>query len=163
MDDQDHIKAFSDPIEEGNEGQCRALWLAVILQAILDARGKYGNSVEQRQAKIWFKGRGGPRSAFAAVCDLAGVDFEKTRKRCQLVLADSSGALDFRVMKRDKEENRTAKGRRRYLKRAERNANLRLARGLALSAANDNRPNTANDNSPRNLQTSTTTKHHGEE
>ena len=143
--------SFFETITEGDEATCRTLWLSVILQQILDARGKFGNSITQRQAEIWLEGRGGIMSDFAEVCSLAGVSFEKTRRRCLQILADDSITIDFRAIKQDKEENRTTNSRKRYFRRVETNQRnrqqrVRLIRTFQPSAANDNQPDHANDN-----------------
>lgn len=143
--------SFFETITEGDEATCRTLWLSVILQQILDARGKFGNSITQRQAEIWLEGRGEVMSDFAEVCRLAGVSFEKTRRRCAEILADDSIAIDFRATNRNKDGSRSSKSRKRYFRRVETNQRNRRERARILSvfqsqAANDNLPHHANDN-----------------
>lgn len=146
-------QSFFEAIQDGDEELCRALWLGVILQAILDAKGRFGNIVTRSQARIWLEAREDSQSDFAAVCSLAGVDFEKTRKRCMELLNDRNSPIDFRAMKRDKDKNRTVNNRKRYFNRARKRESLRrihereqAERFLFGSAVNDNFPDFANDN-----------------
>lgn len=150
--ESDERISFFDVIEEGDEDICRSMWLGVILQAVLDAKGKYGNTVTQAHAKVWLEGREGLKSDFAAVCSLAGVDFERTRSRCIGLLQQEKENIDFRAMKKDKSDNRTASNRKRYFRRAERNQKLRhevAARALQNHAENDNHPQPSNDNAAK--------------
>ncbi|MFD0894751.1 hypothetical protein KBB96_04960 [Luteolibacter ambystomatis] len=113
------------PIQETEEDLCRALWLAVAIQALIDASGKGGNSAYQTQAREWLLGKGGITSDFAAVCDLAGIDFAKTRRRFTKVLKGETESIDFRCTKKAHLRNRSQESRKRYFRRAERNARLR--------------------------------------
>jgi hypothetical protein len=156
-DDDETRQSFFDAIAEGDETRCRTLWLSVILQQILDAKGKFGNTVTQAQARVWLEGREGSRSGLAEVCHLAGVDFEMTRARCAEILADHAAVIDFRMMKRDKEGNQTIQNRRRYIRRAEKRAQFRRVvkskqdKGFIVpKASNDNHQENANDNLPEN-------------
>lgn len=70
-----------------NSNTERTLFLAVILQALLDAtKPQYNGEPEQveldrRQAKAWFSASVGVTAQdFTDVCDLAGVDPEYTRE-----------------------------------------------------------------------------------
>lgn len=151
MKTKERLPSFFDVIEEGDESACRTLWLSVILQQILDARGKFGNWVTEREAQIWLEGRGGSRSDFAEVCRLAGVDFVLTRQRCAEILADSSITIDFRVLKQDKENGTTTTGSKRYFRRVAKNKRLRdeklaLKKVILPCSANDNEPPHDNDN-----------------
>ncbi|MEO5913317.1 MAG: hypothetical protein ABIS50_03720 [Luteolibacter sp.] len=139
-------------IEQGDEDLCRTLWLGVILQAVLDAKGKFGNLVTQNQARNWLNGNGGNTSEFAAVCELAGVDFEKTRSRCLELLAVDSPAIDFRMMKQDRKRNRWNENRKVFFQRARRRDRIRRRNQESDNklnttiAANDNLPSPSNDN-----------------
>src|SRR5687768_8367304 len=113
------------PVQETEEDLCRALWLAVAIQALIDASGKGGNPAYQAQAREWLLGKGGITSDFAAVCDLAGIDFEKTRKRFAKVLKGETESIDFRCTKKAHLRNRSQESRKRYFRRAERNARIR--------------------------------------
>lgn len=56
----------------------RALFVAVLHQALSDALHLKPDSIEQRQADLWIR-RGGPD--FRLICDLAGIDPERVRAR----------------------------------------------------------------------------------
>lgn len=116
------------PIENSEEDLCRSMWIAVILQAVIDAGGKNCNRVDRDAAIRWLKGEHGYRSEFAAVCDLAGIDFERTRERCAAMLRGDVPTVDFRAMKKASPGNRTSENRKRYFRRAERNLNERSRR-----------------------------------
>ena len=122
----DHDKEFSnrrpEPIQETEEDLCRALWLAVTVQALIDASGKGGNHIDQARAKEWFAGRGGIGSDFTTVCDLAGIDPDRTQKRFREILRGNAGQIDFRCMKKAYLKNRN---RKRFFRKAEKNARLR--------------------------------------
>lgn len=154
--DNDNIQGHANdneyfpPIEETEEDLCRTLWIGVIVQAIIDATGKSANHLDQAKALEWLKGKGGTTSEFAEVCHLAGIDFELTRKRCEELV--TGNGIDFRCLKKPKIENRANEDRKRYFRRAEKNARLRrekrelsIARGNA--PGNDNQALGANDNS----------------
>lgn len=113
------------PVQETEEDLCRALWLAVAIQALIDATGKGGNPVYQAQAREWLLGKGNIGSDFASVCDLAGIDFEKTRTRFAQVMRGESESIDFRCAKKAHLHNRCQESRKRYLSRIARNARLR--------------------------------------
>jgi hypothetical protein len=139
-------------IEAGDEDKCRTLWLSVILQQILDAKGKSGNAATQAQALAWLEGRQGIHSGLYEVCAYAGIDFKKAKKRVIELLKDDAQDINFRSKMRDKEHNNTAKNRRRYYRRIEKCAELRRQRQelegfLSPKAANDNFPEPQNDNS----------------
>ncbi len=136
-DDTEFEKTAFEPVEETEEDLCRALWLAVLIQAVIDATGKAPNSLEEAKAREWLEGRGDLHSNFATVCDLAGVDFEKARKRFSPLVTGSAEKIDFRCMKRAsmKNRNRNRESRSRYFSRAQRNARLRRERLRALHLA----------------------------
>lgn len=147
-DDEECIDRKVEPVQETEEDLCRSLWLAVAIQALIDATGKGGNSLNQAQAIEWLKGKGGITSDFACVCDLAGIDFERTRKKFEQVIKREVESIDFRCMKKAGANNRSNENRKRFFRRAERNARNRrlnhdrkrlhdLAHGRA-ECANDN-------------------------
>lgn len=144
------------PIEQTDEDLCRTMWVAVIFQAVIDAGGKNCNHLEQAKAREWLEGRGDILSDFAAVCDLAGVDFEKTRARCAYLVQSKDEPLDFRCMKKPPLRNRMKEDPRRYYQRVARNARLRNERRERIrlwdtphkqSGDNGSRPAVANENS----------------
>jgi hypothetical protein len=144
------------PIEQCDEDLCRTMWIAVILQAIIDAGGKSCNRLEQAKAREWLEGRGGIFSEFAAICELAGLDFQKTRTRCSHLIRGEGEALDFRCMKKPLVHNRMKEDPKRYYQRVARTARLRREKNmrtrlwdgtLKQSTGGDNRQNGSNDNS----------------
>lgn len=154
-DNQGLLERRIAPVQETEEDLCRALWLAVAIQALIDASGKGGNPAYQAQAREWLKGKGGITSDFASVCDLAGIDFEKTRKRFSEVLKGESESIDFRSTKKAHLRNRSQESRKRYFRRAERNARIRSEQrkrvlfpnaAMVASAANDNSINQPMEN-----------------
>ena len=147
-DNDENVERKGKPIDQTEEDLCRCLWLAVAVQALIDASGKGGNSVDQSQAREWLKARSGSDSEFATVCDLAGIDFERTRNQFEKVLKQEVEPIDFRCMKKAYAHNRSHEDRKRFFRRAERNARNRTRRiqrtdfadlttGQAISA-NDN-------------------------
>lgn len=146
------LNQYEKYINEGDEAECRSLWISVILQAILDAKGKYGNSLTQRQAIAWLQAKAEDRSEFAIVCGLAGIDFEKALTRCRELIEKDEIAVDFRKMRREKTENRNVANGRRYIRRIRKNEQLRAATKKSHSnisiifAANENPLRHDNDN-----------------
>jgi hypothetical protein len=120
-----------EPIQETEEDLCRALWLAVAVQGLIDASGKSGNSIDKARAEEWLVGRGGITSDFATVCDLAGIDPERTKKRFQEILRGNLEQIDFRCMKKACLKNRSEESRKRFFRRAEKNARLRREKILS--------------------------------
>lgn len=142
-----------EAIAEGDEENCRRLWLAVIVQQYLDALGKFGEGPIQVHARIWLEGREGINSGLYEACFYAGIDFEKTRKRFAELLKGGSEVIDFRMLKLDKEKNQTPQNRRRFYKRKDKSDELRrrnqreeVEEFLFREADNDNFPEYANDN-----------------
>ncbi|RYD75641.1 MAG: hypothetical protein EOP84_17980 [Verrucomicrobiaceae bacterium] len=135
-------------VEKTEEDLCRSMWIGVILQAVIDAGGSNCNRVDRDAAVRWLKGPGDFRSDFAAVCDLAGIDFERTRERCAAMLRGDVPTVDFRSMKKALPANRTSENRKRYFRRAERNAKDRNQRRNLLARASrpESRSLPANDN-----------------
>jgi len=113
------------PVQETEEDLCRALWLAVAIQALNDASGKGRNPDHQAEAREWLLDERGITSDVATVCDLADIDLEKTRQRFAKVMKGETESIDFRCMKKADLKNRSREGRKRYFRRAERNARLR--------------------------------------
>lgn len=141
------------PIQETEEPACRELYLSVIIQHILDAKGKRGSKKDQAEALEWLKAEEGEKSGFAEVCMLANLDFEKTRKRCLELLKDERGSVDFRCLKKPALQNRSKSEKRTaYYRRVGRNEIIRRARQKhSLSAknrlhGNDNFKPSSNDN-----------------
>ena len=139
-------------VQEGDEDLCRAMWLAVIVQALIDATGNPRNEWDKLEARRWLEGRNCSTSDFAAVCDLAGIDSVKTGRLVTKILEGKLDCIDFRCSKKANLKNRSNESRRRYFARADRNACLRRQRiydswrSGGRKAANDNLPEPSNDN-----------------
>lgn len=164
MKNNDHEidrKSFFEAIAEGDEENCRRLWLSVMIQHYLDAIGKFGKGPIQDRALAWFEAREGINSGLYEVCYFASLDFDKTRRRFAELIKERSEVIDFRMLKRGKEENQTPQNRRRYYRRKDRNEKLRLRHQrkqaeefLFRHADNDNLQDYANDNFPENINDS---------
>jgi hypothetical protein len=117
------------PVEEGEEDLCRALWISVIVQAFIDAKGnssKSGNHRERKQAFDWLADES-PEGEFAVVCDLAGLCHKKTQGRIKSLLASEYETLDFRCLTKAWGKAQTVESRVRFFNRARRNARNRQA------------------------------------
>ncbi|MDF1816415.1 MAG: hypothetical protein P1V20_29715 [Verrucomicrobiales bacterium] len=89
--------AWGDPM------LCRALWLAVIVQALVDARSqskKLCNRKERAAAKAWLA-QSGPESDFEITCDLAGVRPEDVRAVFKRTRRGEK-TVDFRCLRKPK-------------------------------------------------------------
>ncbi len=131
MDETQISNRNYETIQETEEDLCRALWLAVAVQGLIDASGKGGNSIDKARAQEWLVGRGGITGDFSTVCDLAGIDPERTKKRFQGILRGDVEQIDFRCMKKAYLKNRSEESRKRFFRRAEKNARLRRERNLS--------------------------------
>ena len=143
------------PVQETEEDLCRALWLATIVQALLDATGNPRNEEDKLEARHWLEGRNCPTSDFAEVCDLAGIDFEIGGRFVTKVLEGKLDCIDFRCTKKAQLRNRSQESRKRYFRRADRNARMRSEQrkrllfpnaAMVASAANDNSINQSMEN-----------------
>ena len=137
MDDNSSSNEQFDPIAEGDEDLCRALWIAVIVQAFVDAAGKSskaGNRRERIRAREWLATES-PDSEFAAVCDLAGLSFTETQRRLQKLLASEYETLDFRCLTKAWGSSQSIESRARFFKRARKNANNRREAFLRIKEA----------------------------
>lgn len=124
------------PIDETEEDLCRALWLAVAIQAIIDATSKSRKKSaikEKSQALQWLADNADEESDLALICDLAGIDFRMLRKKFKQVLRNPSDSIDFRCLKKAGIDNRGAESRKRYFARVRKNARLKQERDLIKS------------------------------
>ncbi len=124
------------PIDETEEDLCRALWLAVAIQAIIDATSKSRKKSaikEKSQALLWLADNADEDSDLALICDLAGIDFRMLRKKFKQVLRNPSDSIDFRCLKKAGIENRGAESRKRYFARVRKNSRLKRERDLRKS------------------------------
>lgn len=127
------------PIDETEDDLCRALWIAVAIQAVIDASSKSRKKSaikEKSLALQWLSDNADDESDLAWVCDLAGIDFRELRKRFKKSLRNPAESIDFRCLKKAGIENRGAESRKRYFARARKNARLRQERS-ATQAASD--------------------------
>jgi hypothetical protein len=121
------------PIEETEEDLCRALWLAVAIQAIIDASSKSRKKSaikERSQALQWLADNADEESDLALVCDLAGIDFKMLRRKFKQMLRNPSDSIDFRCLKKAGMEKRGTESRKRYFARVRKNARLKQERNL---------------------------------
>ncbi|MFD2256871.1 hypothetical protein ACFSSA_09300 [Luteolibacter algae] len=119
------------PIDETEDDLCRALWIAVAIQAIIDASSKSRKKSaikERSRALQWLSDNSDEESDLAWVCDLAGIDFRELRKRFKKSLRNPDESIDFRCLKKAGIENRGTESRKRYFARARKNARIRQER-----------------------------------
>lgn len=115
-------------MDESETELCKALWISAALQAVVDARSKGNNPKAQRykrRALIWLRAKEGEKSDFASVCNLAGLDFQKTRARLLKIAVSKEETADFRCIKKALLENRGLELRSKYLKRMRRQEKAR--------------------------------------
>jgi hypothetical protein len=129
---------LDDPIEEEisetDDDLCRAMWISVILQAVLDAKSKSNKKCLQKQrqrAREWL-GLDGHEDIddYRLVCELAGIDIDKMNHVVTRVIAEEGAPLDFRCLKKAQMPNRTGELRSRYFRRLEKRR-IRRAHALA--------------------------------
>ncbi len=115
------------PIDETETDLCRALWIAVAFQAIIDATSKSRKKPaikDRSQALQWLADYSDEESDMALVCDLAGIDFRLLRKKFKQVLHDPHHSIDFRCLKKSGIDNSESEPRKRYFARARKNKRL---------------------------------------
>lgn len=96
-DHNDDDKGWEDPM------LCRALWLSVIAQALIDARSKSRklcNRKERARARAWL-GESGRDSDFEIACDLAGVNPADVRAMLKRIRRGEK-TVDFRCLRKPK-------------------------------------------------------------
>lgn len=126
-------------IAETEEDLCRALWLSVALQAIIDASSKSRKKTANRdksQALSWLSDPLEDESDLAYVCELAGIDYRRLRKRFRKIMSGEVESVDFRCLKKLVNEEAKPENRKRYFARARKNARLRQER-VAIQAEFD--------------------------
>jgi hypothetical protein len=119
------------PIDETETDLCRALWIAVALQAIIDATSKSRKKPaikDRSQALQWLADYSDEESDLALVCDLAGIDFKILRGKFKQLLHDPHHSIDFRCLKKSGIDNRETESRTRYFARARKNERLKQER-----------------------------------
>lgn len=132
MDNKENFESRPEtPIKETEEDLCRALWIAVAIQAIIDATSKSRKKSaikEKSQALQWLADHADEESDLALVCDLAGIDFRMLRKKFKQVLRNPKDSIDFRCLKKSGIQNRGTESRKRYFARARKNERLKQER-----------------------------------
>lgn len=126
-EDQINENAFQ-PIDEADLDLCRALWVSVALQAVIDARSnsKKREFVRSKEEALeWLNAEKEEESPFALVCDLAGIDFKEARKRLLTIVDSPNELADFRCIKKALLDNRGHELRSKYLGRMRRQQRLR--------------------------------------
>lgn len=115
-------------IDETETDLCRALWIAVAMQAIIDASSKSRKkaAIKARDEAVrWLMDPDNQSSDLAMVCDLAGIDATMLRKKFLQALRNPSDSIDFRCLKKCGISSRTPESRKRYFARVRKNDRLR--------------------------------------
>ena len=90
------------PIPPGDDDLCRALWLSVLVQAVVDAKSQRSRSCFKRyqdRALDWINGSTGDEDRdFIEVCNLAGVDSKEMRRLISEALESESDNFNFRCL-----------------------------------------------------------------
>lgn len=90
------------PIPEGDHDLCRALWLSVLVQAVVDAKSQRSRPCfkrHQTHALDWINGvTDEEEKNFIEVCDLAGVDPVEMRQMIENALESNSDNFNFRCL-----------------------------------------------------------------
>lgn len=118
----------STPIDETETDLCRAIWIAVAMQSIIDAssRSRKKAAIKAREeATQWLMDNDDEGSDFAMVCDLAGIDPGMLRKSFLRVQHIPSESIDFRCLKKCGINNRGIESRKRYFARVRKNDRLK--------------------------------------
>lgn len=131
----DWDEPINEEIPETDDDLCRALWLSVILQALLDARSKSAKPCyrkSRQEAREWF-GLEGEQEVddFAFTCELAGIDPIKMKKVVLRILSDETASVDFRCLKKVGMPNRACTESRPSYFRRIKMRKLRKERQLA--------------------------------
>jgi len=116
------------PIDESELELCKALWISVMLQAVVDARSNSNKPDayhDRRRALLWLRAEKGEQSDFANVCNLAGLDFQKTQASLLKIVENKEATADFRCIKKALHENRGLELRSKYMKRIRRQGEAR--------------------------------------
>lgn len=118
-----------NPIDETDNDLCRALWISVIVQAMIDIGVRTpGRENLQRRSEVlqWLGQNPEEIEDFETVCSLAGVEASEVRRIMKNILRGRSSGIDFRATKRALAKNREQEDRKRYFRRARKNQRNRL-------------------------------------
>jgi hypothetical protein len=134
MNNNDYIEPRpGTPIDETETDLCRALWLAVAVQAVIDATSnsrKKSAIRDKSNALMWLAENADGESDFSTVCDLADIEPENLRKIFKEIRHDPTRSLDFRCLKKMENGKRSCESRKRYFARVRRNDRLRRERPI---------------------------------
>lgn len=111
------------PIDESETDLCRALWISAAVQAVIDAKSKSSDTESKRakqEALEWLEAEKGEASDFAELCDLAGLNFQLTRKNLLELVNDENAKVNFSCLRKALMNNRNCEPRSKYLKRIRR-------------------------------------------
>lgn len=123
-------------IDEADLDLCRALWVSVALQAVVDARSNSKKRELQRDKEAavnWLEAEEDLESDFALVCDLAGIDFKKAQARLLQIVDNPTETADFRCIKKALTNNKGYELRSKYLGRIRRQEKQRLKKRLEIT------------------------------
>ena len=107
-------------IDESETDLCRAIWIAVIVQAVIDAksnRKRQEYRTAKKEAIKWLEAKAGEESEFAEICSLAGLDFRNTQKQLLEIIHDKNRSVNFHCLKKALMDNRNYEPRSKYLRR----------------------------------------------
>ena len=119
----------SKPIDETDNDLCRALWISVIVQAMIDIglRSRHHKNHSDRSDVLqWLASDFEEPNDFDTVCSLAGVESSEIRKVMKEILRGRTSNIDFRATKKALTKNREQEDRKRYFRRARKNQQNRL-------------------------------------
>jgi len=130
IQDFDHPTEYP-PIDESETDSCRALWVSVAIQAVVDARSNRNRPEHRRHKKEaleWLEAKEGDESELAEICSLAGLDFETTRRKLLEFANDENEGLNFRCLRKAVAGKQCSEQRSKYLQRMRRREKARKAK-----------------------------------
>lgn len=125
----DETNMITEDIDKTDNDLCRALWISVIVQAMIDIGVRATNSENKRRRSEVLQWLGQDPDAindFETVCSLAGLEPSAIRKIMKDILRGKGPSIDFRATKRALAKNRGQEDRKRYFRRARKNQRNRL-------------------------------------
>ena len=112
-----------EPVNETELGLCRALWVSVAMQALIDAKSQSKKPTMKQvkeSALLWLQPEGENKSDFEMVCDFAGIDVDVAQERFLEIVENNEEGVDFRCLKKEAIHNRGQEQRSRYINRIRR-------------------------------------------
>ena len=125
----DETNGITKDIDKTDNDLCRALWISVIVQAMIDIGARATTIENKRRRSDVLKWLGQDPEAiddFETVCSLAGLEPSAIRKIMRDILRGKGPSIDFRATKRALAKNRGQEDRKRYFRRARKNQQNRL-------------------------------------